>query len=146
MCLFTKIMSYMLIVLILSANQSVDADIITVEVEGVVNTVGVDGRFELDGSVNIGSVMTGTFVYDSDATNLLTSGANGEYAIISLSMTIGNYVFTHEPTSSVSPLFTVYTTDPAYYVRSDGPRFNGTIYVDGSPKTFDDITYYGCFN
>jgi len=117
------------------------ATIITVEVEGVVDSVSVGGRFALDGSVSVGSTMAGTFVYDTEAPNLLPFGDNGQYAIISISMHIGNYTFTHNPASSEPPLFTVYTVDPVYIVKSNAPRFDGTIYVDGSPKTFDDITW-----
>ena len=117
------------------------AEVVTAEVEGIVNSVSVVGRFALDGSVSVGSTMAGTFLYDTEAPNLLPPGDNGQYAIISISMTIGNYTFTHNPASSEPPLFTVYTVDPGYYVKSDGPRFDGTIYVDGSPKTFDDITW-----
>ena len=125
----------MLVSLVIVAPAS--ATILTVEVEGVVDSVSVGGRFALDGSVGVGSAMTAFWTYDTETPDLGT----GSYAVISISMTIGNYTFTHNPASSELSLFTVYTVDPGYYVRSDGPRFDGTIYVDGSPKTFDDITW-----
>lgn len=113
------------------------ATLITVEVEGVVDSVSVGGRFTLDGSVDVGSVMAGTFVYDTETSYL----DGGGYPVISISMIIGNYTFTHNSASSEPPLFTVYTVDPRYTVKSDAPRFDGIIYADGSPKTFDDITW-----
>jgi parallel beta-helix repeat protein len=131
----------MAVLLVLAFVGSVSAKVITVEVEGVVNSVSVGGRFELDGSVNIGSAMTGTFVYDTDAQNIYSPGANSAYPIISLSMNIGNYTFAHNPSASEPALFNIYTVDPAYLVHSEAPYFSGIIYADGEPKTFEDITW-----
>ena len=128
---------WLMLLVILVIVTPASATIITVEVEGVVNSVSVGGRFALDGSVDVGSIMTGSTTYDTETPDL----GSGAYAVISISMTIGNYIFTHDPMSPDPAFFHVYTVDPGYYVKSDGPRFDGTIYVDGSPKTFDDITW-----
>jgi hypothetical protein len=109
--------------------------------KGGVNSISVDGRFALDGSVSVGSTMAGTFVYDTDTPNLFPPGDNGEYAIISILMTIGNYSFTHDPSASDPGRFLVSTVDPGYLVDSEALRFDGTVYIDGSPKTYDDITW-----
>ena len=132
-----SIISIVLVTLVFSNSEPVSATIITVEVEGVVNSVSVGGRFALDGSVSVGSVMTGITTYDTETPDL----GSGSYAVISISMTIGNYTFTHDPTSPDPAFFHVYTVDPGYIVKSDDPRFDGIIYVDGTPMTFDDITW-----
>jgi len=122
------------------------ATIITVEVEGTVNSITTDGGLTLDGLVTVGSEMTGYCTYDTDTPDL----GSGSYAMISISMHIGNYTFTHNPTSPDPPMFRVYTADRVYIASSDAPRFDGTVYVDGEPKTYDDIiwgwTYLELFN
>lgn len=136
----------MLMTLVLSMGQGAWATILTVEVTGVVDSIGTDGGFALDGSVSIGSTMSGYCTYDTDTPEIGVGG----YALVSISMTIGNYIFTHNPASPDPALFIVHTVDPGYLVRSTGPRFDGTIYVDGLPKTYDDImwdwTYMELFN
>jgi len=113
------------------------ATIITVEVEGIVDSITTDGGFALDGSVDVDSPMTGFCTYDTETPDL----GSGSYAMISISMHIGNYTFTHDPMSPDPPMFRVYTVDPGYVASSDALRFDGTIYVDGSPKTYEDITW-----
>ena len=61
--------------------------------------------------------------------------------MISISMITGNYTFTHDQASSILPLFDVHTVDPGYVARSEALHFDGTVYIDGSPKTYDDITW-----
>ena len=126
--------------LVLALAGSVSARVITVEVEGVVTHINTGGGFALDGSVIIGSEMTGFTTYDTDTANLGDS-ITGLYNLISISMTIGNYIFEHDLISADFPYFRVSTVDPGYDVTSPAPRFNGTIYVNGTPKTYDDITW-----
>ena len=118
------------------------ATILTVEVEGVVNSIGTDGGFALDGSVSFGTAMTGFCIYDSQTPDLELSEYNGKYALLSISMNIGNYTFTHNPTSLNPALFKVYTANPCYKVNSVSPRFDGTVIVDGLPLTYDDIIWH----
>jgi len=112
------------------------ATIITVEVTGVVDSVGTDGGLALDGSVIVGSAMTGYCTYDPDTPDANPSENNGHYPVISISMTVGNYTFTHDPTSSEYPFFNVYTVDPGYSL-STASRFDGTVYLDGTPQDID---------
>ena len=122
--------------------RTCSAEIVTLEVTGVVDSVSAWYGFALDGSVTVGSVMTGTCIYDTDATNL-GGNINGVYTPISISMTIGNYVFTDYPTSSDSAFFIVYTVDPVYSIYSTDSVFDGTIMVNGSTKTYDEIDWFG---
>lgn len=132
-----SVMVGILIALFIPNSQPALATIITVEVSGVVDLIATDGGLALDGSVDLDSVMTGFCTYDTDTPDL----GSGSYAMISISMTIGNYTFTHDPMSPDPPMFRVYTADPVYIASSDALRFDGTVYIDGSPKTYDDITW-----
>ncbi|MBA7647400.1 hypothetical protein ES703_55172 [subsurface metagenome] len=123
--------------LVLTLAGSVSARVITVKVEGVVNYFNTQGGFALDGSVGLGSVMTGSCSYDTQTPDL--GMGSGSYAMISISMTIGNYTFMHDPMSVDPPLFRVSTVDPVYIASSDALRFDGTIYVNNSPKTWDEV-------
>jgi len=118
------------------------ATIITVEVTGVVDSVATDGGLALDGSVIVGSVMTGFCIYDTDTPDEDPSEDKGKYALLSISMNIGNYTFTHDPMSTDSALFNVgYDNWWIYRVDSASPRFDGTLYIDDSPKGYDDIAW-----
>ncbi len=132
----------MLLVLALVGPAS--ARVITVEVEGVVDIVNTQGGFAFDGSVNIGTAMTGYCIYDTDTPDEYPMYEDlGRYSVISISMVVGNYTFAHDATLSDYPLFLVGTGDPNpfYRVKSDAPHFDGIITADGSPRTYDDITW-----
>ncbi len=129
------------VLLILNSPRAL-AEIVTVEVTGVVNYVSTDGGLQLDGSVGIGTTMTGYCSYDSETPDLSPASPGvGRYSMISISMTVGNYTFTHDPMSPDPPLFMVGIVDPGYGAISEDLRFDGTVYIDGSPKTYDDITW-----
>ena len=130
-----------LIALTTSMNQSVYAEIITVEVTGIVDYFSTEGGFALDGSVSIGSSMTGFCSYDTDTPDQADGEDMGIFPMISISMTIGNYTFTHDLVSADYPYFAVSTVDPTYAAISPNPCFDGIIYVDSSPQTYDDITW-----
>jgi len=72
---------------------------------------------------------------------LLDPGDNGQYEVTSISMAIGNYTLANDPVSSEYPLFTVFTVDPGYLVDSEATRFDGTVYIEGSPMTYNDIAW-----
>ena len=95
---------------------SASADLVTVNIGGIVDSVGTSGGFSLDGSVNVDSIMSGSFVYDTDAPDLDADPRNGHYSIISVSMTIGNYMFTRNPLSPNPAFFKVYTVVNAGYL------------------------------
>lgn len=119
----------------------VSAAIITVQVEGVVDLVNTQGGFALDGSVSLGSAITGFCTYDTDTADQVPSEYSGRYSLISISMSIGNYTFTHDPMSSISAFFEVSTVGNSYKAYSYTPRFDGTVYLDGIPKTFEDFSW-----
>jgi len=116
------------------------ATIITVEVTGVVGSIATDGGLALDGSVGTGTTMSGYCTYDSQTPDLELGEYKGKYALLSISMTVGNYTFTPDPMPPDIPLFNVYTVDPGYTAHS-GSRFDGTVYLDGMPQSYDDIDW-----
>lgn len=115
--------------------------IITVEVEGAVGSVETGGGFALDGSIGMGSEMAGFVTYNTDAVDQDSSEGQGVYPVVSISMSIGNYIFTHNSGSPDFGFFRVSTVDPTYAAISPDPRFDGTITVSGTPQTYDDITW-----
>jgi len=115
--------------------------IVTVYVTGTVTSVSSEGGFSLDGSIMGGSFMAGYCIYDIDTPDQEPGEYLGTYPLISMSMNIGNYTFTHNPTSTEFPSFELFLSNYVYIIRSPEPRFDGTIYVNSSPKTYDDITW-----
>ncbi len=128
-------MSILPLVLIagMCSNSPALADLVIVELGGIVNDIDTYGGLTFDGSLYVGSPMAGTFTYDSEAP------PEPSYPVTSISMTVGNYTFMHDPTSSKSPScrFGV-----SYYIRSGAPRFDGTAYINGLPTTYDDADWH----
>jgi len=125
-------------------NVDCQAELVTVEVTGVVDSISEEGGIEADGSVAIGSLMQGWCVYDTEAGDRYPEDGNyGEYPVISISMSIGNYLFSNEPLSEETPYFAITQVDPTYRVRTRYPLFQGTVYVDGVPQSFDDLDWTG---
>ncbi|MBN2456151.1 MAG: PEP-CTERM sorting domain-containing protein [Sedimentisphaerales bacterium] len=117
-------------------------EIITIEVTGVVNSIDTQGGFALDDSVYIGSEMTGSCSYDTEAIDHYPQLNNiGEYDLSSVSMTIGNYTFFNNPMPPDELLFKVFSIDLSYIARSLSPRFDGFITLNGSFKSYDDIDW-----
>lgn len=123
------------------------ARIVTVEVTGTVNEVLTANGLSLDSSVNIGSSMVGSCTYDTATPDRFPQfDSEGEYQLISLSMTIGNYMFTNDPMLPEKALFRVGVDGNfGQAAVSLAPRFDGIIYINGSPKTDDeiDLDYFG---
>jgi len=119
----------------LALGGSASAAIVTVEVTGIVDSVSTSGGFSLDDSVSVGSVMTGFCTYDTNTPDEDPSQYTGVYPIISLSMTIGNYIFEHNPMSSESALFEVWTADISYWARSS----DGIMSLNGIPQPYNNI-------
>ena len=145
---FVSVILVAIVALLISNNQPASATIITVEVEGVVDSIGTYFGFDLDGSVSIGTPMSGFCTYDTDTPDYLDSDdSRGAYPLISISMTIGNYTFTHNPMSSKWSSFYVRTYSAisgsaVYSAGSPESRFEGTITVNGIPKSYDDLSWY----
>ena len=120
----------------------VNAEIISVSVTGVVNSITTEGGFELDGSVFNGVSMSGLFSFDTQASDISDSDWNGKYEIHSVAMSIGNYNFMHNPSSSDKPLFTVFKGNAFILVDTLSPRFDGgAIYDHGISYNFDEIDW-----
>ena len=94
----TSIMLSVLIAIFIATSQPASGTMLTVEVEGVVNEIRTNGGFDLDGSINLGSIMNGFCIYDTQAPPQ-DFGYYFTYPIISTSITLGNYTFTHNPAS-----------------------------------------------
>ena len=83
--------------------------------------------------------MTGFCTYDSDTPDQVSYDFHGIYSLKSISMTIGNYTFTHDPILPDPAVFNISTFGHRYDIHSYTPRFDGIVYVDGVAKTFDDV-------
>jgi len=117
------------------------ATIITVEVTGTVDSIITDGGLTLDGSVIVGSEMNGYCTYDSETPDLNPIEENGKYALLSISMTVGNYTFTPDPTLPEYLFFGVGTGDHGYSAWGGNTRFDGTVYLDATPYSYEDIDW-----
>jgi len=114
------------------------AEIVTVEVEGVVNRIRTNGDFDLDGSININSIMNGFCVYDTEAPPQ-DFGHYFTYPIISTSITLGNYTFTQNPASPESAFIRVgYDDGYIYDFQSLDTLVDGEIIIDGVPQPFNN--------
>lgn len=113
------------------------AEIITVQAQGAVNFVDFSGRFRSDGSVGIGTPMSATFVYATDAAPIDSGTWHATYALMSASMTIGNYTFTPYPGTTAT--FRVGTADPWHLIQADQLYYDGTVYYDGAARTRDQL-------
>ena len=119
------------------------AEIVTIEVTGVVNGVGGSGGVTSDGSVVIGTVMNGSYTFDTDAPDLGAGDGYGLYEIVSISMSVGNYTFTNDPAGIYAPpkIRLNSVGEKTYSVTSFSTSFDGIIYVDGLTKTYDDLSW-----
>ena len=134
-----KLVCVIIILIIIQVN--VLANIIKVQVTGVVDSLSENGGFALDGSITAGSVMTGIITYDSQAPNIAPSHLSNEiYEIISVTMQIGNYQFS-SILSQDAPLFTTFYTDPGYLIIVETARFEGAFFDNGNLRNFDDYEW-----
>ena len=140
---FISFISVLLVAFLLLDTQSASASIITVEVTGIVDEIWVDNGLTLDGSVSEGLIMTGSTTYDTDTPDLFPQfDHRGDYQLISISMTVGNYTFTNDPAHPDDALFKILTSlNFSQTAKSYAPRFDGTVYIDGSPKTYDEVNF-----
>jgi len=122
------------------------AEVVTLEMEGVVTDVLERDGLKFDGSVVVGTKMMGYCKYDLDTPNRSVHESYGIYELLEVSMTVGNYTFGHNPEA----------TEPAWFqidkvrdrrvmsrmqVRVTDPWFEGTVYVNGVAKTFEDLDW-----
>jgi hypothetical protein len=133
---------HILLLVGLSVNcREASGEIVAVEVEGTVRSIDTYGGLTFDDTVDIGTIMTGLFTYDTDSSNLSVYDAIKKHAIVSVSVTIGELTFRENPQSSEPGLFRINSADPGYIVSSSNVVFNGTVYVNGLPKNYQDIPW-----
>ena len=133
--------SVIFIVLILLSISSIPparGEIVTLQLTGTVSSIDLSSNFAFDGSVNVGTAMSATCIYDTDASPVSTFPIY-DYPVISASMTLGNYTFAHNPLSVDPAIFRVAQGNYVYSIESLASRFDGTIYVNGLPKTYEEI-------
>lgn len=111
---------------------------LTVNVTGTVDSVSTYGDFSFDGSVAVGSTMSGSCSYDPDeAVDLNSDEYLGEYLIPSISMSIGNYDFTEsfDPHRNLVK-FRVGVTDISYLVQTtSGITYWNDVPLEGRRDT-----------
>ncbi len=130
---------FLLIVLFQFVSVS-QATVYTISVTGVIDEIILKNGFQLDESVNLETQMTGYCTFDTD--NLIaTPWSNDEYPLDDISMTIGNYTFTHDDLSDGKALLTDYADEFIYGADSDSPFFSGSIYDESVSKTWHDIDW-----
>lgn len=124
-----------LVIVLLMFGSLTYGDVITVHVSGVVDSVTTQGDFTFDSSLSIDSLMNGFCIYDTDTPDLDGDSYHGRYVLQYLSMTIGNYTFTHDPLSPDPAYFEVWKGDTTYLAKSS----DGILNQNGSLLPYDDI-------
>ncbi len=117
--------------------NSASAEIVTVQAEGTVDFVNFSGRFGSDGSVSVGTLMSATYVYATDIPPIESGTWHATYALLSASMTIGNYTFTPYPGTEAT--FRVGTADPWHLIEADQLYYDGIVYFNGEAKTRNEL-------
>jgi hypothetical protein len=88
--------------------------------------------------------MLGYVTYDSEVGDRYPENpTNGEYAVMSVTMSIGDYLFRNDPLSASGTHFGVGTVDRTYHVRAPDALYEGVAYVDGVPRSFEDLDWAG---
>ena len=143
---FVSSIVIIVLVFIISIDSPALGYVVTVEVEGVVTQTDTYGSLTLDGSVTVGSVMTGSYTYDTETPDQHSSEDRGRYSLASISMNIGNYTAIHNPEATEEPRFDIVVGPSSYYdIRSTAPLFYGPCYIDGEPTNLEglDLSYPG---
>jgi hypothetical protein len=127
--------------LLLFPFHTTSAQVRTVEVTGVVDDIAIQGNMTLDGSVQVGTVMTGTCTYEATTPDLDSSDYSGIYSLLSQTMAIGNYTFYDDQPYSAA-FFNTWVTDAYFQSISNQTIFDGTVQDEGVTKTYDDFDWY----
>ena len=128
-----KVMITVLGVALCAGNVPVIGEPVFVEFAGEVDSFEVSDGLTFDGSIEVGSPMTGFFSYDANAKRI-----HGKYPLSELSMTIGNYTFSEgsmpaEFQIDYSPLGTL-----IYFIDTNFPQYTGVVYINKMPRSLDD--------
>ncbi len=138
---FIPLMLIACILALIPNSQSVRAELVALQLTGVVTDVDTMGGVSLDGSVTVGSTIKGTSTYETETPPV---GNYLDYPITSISASIGNYTFFHDPLSPQSPIFQISLGAGVIYdIYSWDVRFDGTVYVDGLQRAYEDVYWEG---
>ncbi|MBN1256870.1 MAG: PEP-CTERM sorting domain-containing protein [Planctomycetes bacterium] len=118
-----------------------EAEIITVEVTGMVESIDYSGGLAFDNSITNGTSISGSYTYDTAAPDQDSNADDGKYEMINAYVEIGNYTFLHKPDSTQGLNFYTDRDSDRYQVWSEDAEFTGTFYRDGTPLAFDDYTW-----
>jgi hypothetical protein len=131
-----KITAIVLSAFVVLNSKPVCAELVTIEVEGMVTEVYTFGGLELDDSVTYGSTMTGSCSYDTDTPDQFPDDpSTGFYSLISLSIALGSYTFTDDGGFMVVSAGKNF----GYYAYSYLTLSYGPCWVDGEPHNLEDI-------
>jgi hypothetical protein len=111
------------------------SQIVTLKFTGSVTDTSRSGGVAFDGSVSLGSAISGSLTWD---TALLL---NNKYPVSDLTLTVGNYTLNDIASSSNPTVFWQNTTDHDYMSQGSSIGFDGTIYDSGIAKHYDDIVW-----
>lgn len=123
-------------------------EVITIEITAEI--MGIDDRTDLlDGRINVGDIITGSYIYDSDTPDTNPSNTVGDYWHYSspygISLSAGGFVFQTDPDNNIYFLVEIlddHTGQDTYLVRSYNnlPLSNG-VHVEHISWHLDD---YSC--
>jgi len=92
--------------------------------------------------------MTGSATYDSETPDQDWPDDTGYYSLISISMSIGSYTFTHNPGADEEPYFGICAGGGGFFYDIDSgyPAFYGLCYMNSQPTNLEDLDLYlpGC--
>ena len=128
-----KVMITVLGVALCAGNVPVVGEPVFVEFAGEVDSCEVFNGLTFDGSIEVGSPMSGFFSYDSNAERI-----HGRYPVSELSMTIGNYTFSEGSMSAVFEIDKWPLKTLIYSIYANFPQYTGVVYINGMPRSLDD--------
>jgi len=118
---------------------------VTVYAEAVLVGVDIYDAIEFDESLIVGeTIMRGVCTYDSEAPDQDWPDDFGLYSVISISITAGNYTFTHDPAAAEGPYFSISAGAGGfyYYVISLASFFYGPCWFNGQPSDLEDLVLF----
>jgi len=114
---------------------------VTVYVEGVVTEIYTFDGLEFDGSLVVGSVMTGFCTYDTETPDQYPVNTHAaHYSLSSISMQIGSYTCLPNWQGESEPVFYISAEPGGFFYNVGSPEalFSGPCYVNGEPANLED--------
>ena len=133
------IISMMAVICILAVGvPRARATLITIEIEAVVDSVDDQGNY-LEGKINVGDIITGTYTYESTTPDSQPSSNRGDYwhydPPAGISLTVGGFNFTTDP-CNISFLVGISNDNPSgddvYWIES----YNNLSLSNGTPVDY----------